>query len=469
MRTHVPVGYDPINDDVSLNFQMKRQYNWVGDLNVVQEMRPNPGWMVTMAGTGINLALGVLHAWSVVSKQITNEWGWNETQAALPYSVAIAVFALMMVPAGRLQDRVGPRFVATLGGILCGVGFIIASLGQSLAGVVIGFGILSGAGIGCGYASATPPAVKWFSPARTGLIAGLVVAGFGLASVYIAPLASHLLGAFGIQNTFMILGLAFLIAVVVLAQWLKNPPAGYKPLRNPGPSKVASKGGAKPAAAIVDYEFHEMLRTPQFYLLWVMLAFGQGAGVMIIGKLAKIVDLQAGIKGGFVFVALLALGNAGGRVIAGVLSDKIGRTWTLFAVFLFQAVLMFLLQGLSTYASLSVASVLIGFNYGANLSVFPSATKDYFGLRNFGVNYGFISTAWGVGGILGPMLSGYIYDASKNFRDAYLIATVCLLIAAGLTFATRAPKAKAEETVRVREKDGGRSPRSAGDVRPVIA
>jgi OFA family oxalate/formate antiporter-like MFS transporter len=279
--------------------------------------------------------------------------------------------------------------------------------------------------------------LKWFPPRQTGLIAGLVVAGFGLASVYIAPLASHLLGAFGIQNTFMILGLAFLIAVVVLAQLLKNPPAGYQPLTNPGPSQVASKGGAKPAVAIVDYEFHEMLRTPQFYLLWVMLVFGQGAGVMIIAKLAKIVDLQAGIKAGFVFVALLALGNAGGRVIAGVLSDKIGRTWTLFAVFLFQAVLMFLLQGLSTYASLSVASVLIGFNYGANLSVFPSVTKDYFGLRNFGVNYGFISTAWGVGGVLGPMLSGYIYDTSKSFHEAYLIATVCLLIAAGLTFATR--------------------------------
>jgi len=409
--------------------------------------RPSHGWIVTFAGIGINLALGVLYAWSVISKQITKEWGWNETEAALPYSVAIAVFAFMMVPAGRLQDKVGPRFVATLGGILCGVGFIIASLGQSLAGMVIGFGILAGAGIGCGYASATPAAVKWFPPARTGLIAGLVVAGFGLASAYIAPLANHLLGAFGIQSTFMILGIAFLIAVVVLAQLLKNPPAGCKPLGNPGPSKVAAKDGAKTAAAIIDYEFHEMLRTPQFYLLWIMFVFGAGAGLMIIGKLAKIVDLQAGIKAGFIFVALLAVGNAGGRVIAGVLSDKIGRTWTMFAVFVFQAVLMFLLRGLGTYAALFVASVLIGFNYGANLSVFPSATKDYFGLKNFGVNYGFIFTAWGVGGILGPLLSGYIYDESKNFHDAYLIAAVCLLIAAGLTFATRAPKARVEERV----------------------
>ena len=407
----------------------------------------NRGWITTFAGTGINLALGVLYAWSVISKQITKEWGWNEMQAALPYSVAIAVFAFMMVPAGRLQDKVGPRLVATLGGIFCGIGFVVASLGQSLLGVIIGFGVLAGTGIGFGYASATPPAVKWFPPARTGLIAGLVVAGFGLASVYIAPLANHLLGRFGIQSTFLILGIAFLIAVVLLSQLLKNPPAGYKPVANPSTSKVAANGGAKAISVPREYEWHEMLRTPQFYLLWIMYVFGAGAGLMIIGKLAKIVDLQAGIKAGFIFVAMLAVGNAAGRIIAGVLSDKIGRTWTMFAVFVFQAVLMFLLRGLDTYGTLFVASVLIGFNYGANLSVFPSAIKDYFGLKNFGVNYGFVFTAWGVGGILGPILSGWIFDTSKNFHNAYLIASFCLVIAAVLTFATRAPKEKVEAKV----------------------
>ncbi len=406
----------------------------------------NHGWTVTFAGTGINLALGVLYAWSVVSKQITKEWGWNETQAALPYSVAIALFAFMMVPAGRLQDKFGPRLVATLGGLFCGTGFIVASLGHSLTGLIIGFGILAGTGIGCGYASATPPAVKWFPPARTGLIAGLVVAGFGLASVYIAPLANYLLNSFGIQSTFLVLGIAFLAVVVLLAQLIKNPPAGYKPVANPGPSSGATHA-AKTVSAAVDYEWHEMLRTPQFYLLWIMFMFGAGAGLMIIGKLAKIVDLQAGIKAGFVFVALLAVGNAAGRVVAGVLSDKIGRTWTMFSVFVFQAILMFLLGSLSTYGALFVASVLIGFNYGANLSVFPSATKDYFGLKNFGFNYGCVFTAWGVGGILGPVLSGCIYDVCQDFTYAYLIAAVCLLVAAGLTFVTRPPGVKAAEKV----------------------
>lgn len=403
--------------------------------------RRHQGWIVTFAGTGINLALGVLYAWSIISKQISKEWGWSETQTALPYSVAIALFAFTMVPAGRLQDKWGPRFVATLGGIFCGAGFIVASLSQSLAGLVIGFGILAGVGIGFGYASATPPAVKWFPAERTGLIAGLVVAGFGLASVYIAPLANYLLGNFGIQKSFLILGIAFLLVVVTLAQILRNPPVHYKPVsgsQNPSTKNNPRKNLGK----IIDYEWSEMLCTPQFYLLWIMFVFGAGAGLMIIGKLAKIVDLQAGIKAGFIFVAMLAVGNAAGRVIAGVLSDKIGRTWTMFFVFVFQAILMFILRWLETYSALFIASILIGFNYGANLSVFPSVTKDYFGLKNFGLNYGLIFTAWGAGGILGPILSGWIYDQAKNFNNAYLIASVCLLIAAVLTFITRPPKAK---------------------------
>jgi OFA family oxalate/formate antiporter-like MFS transporter len=353
--------------------------------------RRKPGWIVTFAGTGINLALGVLYAWSVISKQITKEWGWNETQAALPYSVAIIVFAIMMVPAGRMQDKYGPRLVATLGGILCGIGFIIASLGQSITGMVIGFGILAGAGIGCGYASATPPAVKWFPSARTGLIAGLVVAGFGLASVYIAPLANYLLSGFGIQSTFLVLGIAFLIAVVILSQLLKNPPPGYKPAGNPASGKAGS--APKATAAAADYEWTEMVRTPQFFLLWIMFVFGAGAGLMIIGKLAKIVDLQAGIKAAFIFVAMLASempldgsspaffptrSAAPGPCSRSSFSRRSSfflRAWTLTALFL--------------------ASVLIGFNYGANLSVFLGYQR-LLRLKNFGVNHGF-TTAWGVG------------------------------------------------------------------------
>jgi OFA family oxalate/formate antiporter-like MFS transporter len=158
------------------------------------------GWRVTFAGMGINLALGILYTWSVISKGIPDEWNWSETDKSLPYSVACLVFCIIMVLAGRLQDKFGPRVVAATGGLLVGVGFIVASMTTTPLVFVIGFGVLAGAGIGFGYASATPPALKWFPAAKTGMIAGIVVSGFGLASVYAAPLAKWLTVEFGPNN-----------------------------------------------------------------------------------------------------------------------------------------------------------------------------------------------------------------------------------------------------------------------------
>ncbi len=408
----------------------------------MSERMRHDGWTVALSGTGINLALGVLYTWSVISKAIPSEWGWNEAQRALPYSIACIVFAVIMVAAGRMQDKIGPRIVATMGGILTGAGFMLAGINSSLTLFVIGFGMLAGAGIGFGYASATPPAVKWFPPQRTGLIAGIVVAGFGLASVYTAPLAKYLIGLYGIQSAMRIFGIGFLMVVVVLAQLLRNPPEGYKPVKSQDSQKHAPIG----VRTAVNYTWLEMMRTPQFYLLWFMFACGSGAGLMIIGKLAKIVELQSGSKAGFILVALLAVGNAGGRVIAGVLSDRIGRTMTMLIVFLLQALLMFTLRLQSQLGLLVVYSMLIGFSYGACLSLFPSTTKDYFGIKNFGLNYGLVFTAWGAGGFVLPLLSGKIYDSTGSFQMAYLIAGLIMLVAAGLTLVTKAPR---EERVAV--------------------
>ena len=176
-------------------------------------IQENHGWSVTFAGMGVNLALGILYTWSVISKGIPAEWGWNESDKSWPYSVACLVFCLVMVPAGRMQDKLSPRLVASIGGVLVGVGFIVASFTTSLFGFILAFGVLAGAGIGFGYASATPPSVKWFPAAKTGTIAGVVVSGFGLASVYAAPLAKWLMTAFGFQTMLLVLGILFLAVI----------------------------------------------------------------------------------------------------------------------------------------------------------------------------------------------------------------------------------------------------------------
>jgi OFA family oxalate/formate antiporter-like MFS transporter len=292
--------------------------------------------------------------------------------------------------------------------------------------------------MGFGYSSTTPPAIKWFPAARTGLIAGLVVGGFGLASVYIAPLAESLINSHGVPATMFYFGIGILVIATLLAQLLKVPPAGYVPAGSIAPT-------AAQASRKIDFAPMEVLRTWQFYVLWFMYACGAGAGLMIISKLAKMVDTQAGVKLGFLLVACLAIGNGGGRVVAGVISDRIGRRPTLFGCFLFQAVLILLLSQahagtfLGSAATLAVISALIGANYGANLALFPSITKDLYGLKNFGVNYGLIFTAWGLGGFMLSMLAGKVYDATKAFTFAYECSAVLLVAAAAVTFLVKPP------------------------------
>jgi nitrate/nitrite transporter NarK len=416
----------------------------------------NLGWTVTFAGMGINLALGVLYSWSIISGgMVQQKWGWTASQMNLPFSVACLVFTIIMVPAGRMQDRLGPRLVATIGGVLVGLGMLMASLmGNSVWGYVLGFGVLAGAGIGFGYASATPPAVKWFPKAKTGLIAGLVVSGFGLASVYIAPLATALIDSIGLANTVMALGIGFLVVVCGLAQLLKPPPAGFRPeIAKPAEAKA---GAPLPAGMVKKEDFtpNEMFKTWQFYLIWFLYACGAGAGLMVI-SIAKTLgsSLKTGTDEsakyaatvGTVAVVALAIGNGAGRILAGIVSDKLGRKATLIIFMVCQAfmvVTVSLVKPGSVLASMAVIAglaAIVGANYGSNLSLFPSIAKDYYGLKNFGVNYGLVFTAWGIGGFVLSQVAAYIKDQTGKFTYSYYGSAILLILAALATFALKAP------------------------------
>ncbi len=413
----------------------------------------NLGWRVTFAGLGINLALGVLYSWSIISGAIADAgWGWTQTQRSLPYSVACLVFCLVMVPAGRMQDKLGPRLVASLGGILVGIGMIAASFTTTTIGFVIGFGVLAGAGIGFGYASATPPAVKWFPPAKTGMIAGIVVSGFGLASVYVAPLARWLSSTYGLKTMMMALGIGFLLIVTGLAQFLKPPHRAFQLIKGLGAAGAREKA-IETQQVMHDFTPKEMLGSLSFYVLWFMYACGAGAGLMIISvakTLSKtgLADMDTGQKtgAGVAAVVSLAIGNGAGRIVAGMLSDKLGRKPTMFLFFVLQAIMVVLLalagqegSSLSTAAFFIIASAMVGANYGANLSLFPSITKDFYGAKNFGVNYGLVFTAWGVGGFVLALLAARVYDAQKSFAFAFYCSAVLLIAAAVLTFVVKAP------------------------------
>jgi OFA family oxalate/formate antiporter-like MFS transporter len=395
------------------------------------------GWTVVLTAVSINLILGVLYAWSVMGKALVLQWHWKATQASLPFTISAASFALMMIFAGRWQDKIGPRYVAMLGGIILGLGLIASSFASTPEMMLVTFGLVGGLGIGLGYSATTPPSIKWFPPAQKGRITGIVVSGVGLAAVWIAPLTQYLLKVTSIQNTFLILGVGTIIFVSILSQFLANPPAGY----TPAPTAAARTTPPKSPVGRPNLDWHEMLRTGQFYQLWLMLVLAASAGLMIISQVALIAKDQAHIdKLGYAPVAILAIFNTLGRVVSGFLSDRIGRTNTMILAFILQAVNMFVFIYYTTPALLIFGAAFTGLCYGTIFTLFPTTTADFYGVKNLGVNYGLMFTGFGVAGTIGPMLGGKIRDAFGNYHNAFTISAVMLLAGAVLAFFLKAPK-----------------------------
>ena len=400
-------------------------------------------WIVAISGTIINLCLGVLYAWSVFSRALQAD-GFSVTATSVPYSVAIVVFALFMVPAGIMLDRVGPRMLLLISGVLIGIGMIVAGLFLNVVGLIVGFGVIAGAAMGFGYAAPTPTATRWFKPHMRGTITGIVVSGYGLAPVYVSPLSNWLINNFGVANAFIYLGIFFTILIVLSALVMKAPPENWQPVGGEPPAPKADPSKEKVAATVAvekkDFSPGEMMKTGQFWSLWVMYAFAASAGLIIIGHVATIAFVQGGLETGFLFAALLAVGNAAGRLISGVISDKLGRTNTMILVFVLQAINMFAYASYSNGTMLTLGAVVTGATYGAVLALFPATTWDWFGLEHAGTNYGLVFTAWGAGGLVGPIIAGQIIDRTGEYNLAYIVSAVLLIIASAMALFTKEPK-----------------------------
>ena len=377
-------------------------------------------WRVVVGGVSMNLALGSLYAWSVFVLPLEQEFGWSRAQTSWVFTIAIVTFAITFIFAGRMQDARGPRLCALLGALLVSFGFFLASFTASLAYLYLIFAVV-GAGNGFGYATPMPVASKWF-PDKRGLVVGLMVGGYGAGSAIIGPVASSLIQSIGWRPTFRLLGAAFVVMGLMGTWLLVNPPAGYRPAGwTPPATRAASR----------DFSTAQMLRTPQFYALWVAYWLGATAGLMTISQLVPFAR-SAGLSPAAATFAITvgAFGNAGGRSLSGWLSDVMGRLTTLRMMVLASAVAMPLLfiwrQEVLLFYILVAA---VYWCYGTQLSVFASATADLYGTRNLGFNYGVLFTAWGAAGILGPMLAARAYDASAGYRYAFYAASGLAVVA----------------------------------------
>ncbi|MDF2155415.1 OFA family MFS transporter [Vibrio sp. CAU 1672] len=388
---------------------------------------------ILLAGFCINLCLGILYAWSVFNKALVTDFGWSAADASSPYAIATITFSVCLLVAGILQDRMGPRKILILGTTLTGLGMIASGFVSSVLMLNITFGVITGAGIGFGYACLSPSAMKWFHASKKGMVNGLIAAGFGLAAIYLAPLTSKLISQVGINTSFMILGAGVLAIAVPLAFTINNPPAGYVP------EEPKMKAGQAPKAVkkAADISWKAMLKTPQFYSLWIMYAFAASAGLMIIGNITNIASVQANLPNAVYLASILAVFNSGGRVAAGILSDKIGGVRTLLIAFILQGLNMALFATFKTELSLIIGTAIAAVGYGTLLAVFPSITAEYYGLKNYGTNYGVLYTAWGIGGAIGAAVVGYSMTHGGGYGLAYTTSAVMMGVCIVLALVTK--------------------------------
>ena len=410
-------------------------------------------WWVVVGAILIQLNLGALYAWSVFTPYLkgtsfdgVTEFGFTATQTQWIFSVSILVFAIVMIFAGRWQDKIGPRKVALLGGIIFGLGYILAKFfGTSFFGQIVCIGIIGGAGIGLAYVCPITVSVKWF-PDKKGLITGLAVAGFGFGAFIWVKLGGawgNLIDTYGVLNTFAIYGALFAVSILLGSIVMVNPPEGFKPEGwvPPAVTNSAPSGGE-------DFTPSETFRTPQYWMLWIMYAFSATAGLLVIGniKLFGISSLEANnFLGDASAVAgtamvIFALMNGLGRITWGTISDKLGRARSILLMTLFQSIMMIAIIWMGgTMASFYIAAGLIGFNFGGNFSLFPTATADFFGPKNLGANYALVFTAYGLSGIIGPILGGKVFDATGSYLWAFIPAAALCFIAAMISLVTKAP------------------------------
>jgi len=404
--------------------------------------------LVVVGAILIQLALGAIYAWSVFTPSLVVD-GWSKADTQWVFAIGLASFAVFMVFAGKKLNSWGPQRLSMIGGFILGLGYLLAGLigGTSFWSLLILIGLIGGAGIGFAYVVPIAVGMRWF-PDKKGMITGLAVAGFGFGALLWVKLAGswgHLIDNIGLSSTFTVYGIAFAIMVIIGGLWMKFPPAGWKPKGYE--EKVT---GAPGTSDDREFSTNEMLKKIQFYLIFLTFVFSAGAGLMSIG-LMKLYPMEALQENGFsaieasaisgtAMAVFFSLANGLGRIIWGMLSDKLGRKTSIITMTAIQGIVVILFTYMAgSEILLYVGATLIGFNFGGNFALFPTITADTFGAKNVGQNYPWIFLAYGFGGIIGPILGGKLGDIG-NFPLAFTIAGIAVLIGTVLTIMVKPAK-----------------------------
>lgn len=427
-------------------------------------------WLIALAGVVVMICLGTVYSWSLFVKPLIASFGWSNQDVSLAFELAIFFLGVGAVFGGRWQDRVGPRTVTITGVILWGIGNLLAGAGTAALGkwwLYLTYGIIGGLGLGMAYITPVAMVTKWF-PDKRGLASGMVVMGFGLGAFFynqivprLASFASAAKAATAytaardaaikahetfngaqyalpagmvhdVLRVFTVSGIVFIIIGGLCAMMLRNPPSGYTV---PGALATA-------ASSAYSYTPTEVLRMPQLYLLWLILFLNVTAGILII---SNAVPIYSELTGATAAVAgatygIVAVFNGLGRFFWGWVSDNIGRNMAYVAIFAIQVVVFFLMANMHSFAGVGILFAIVLLCYGGGFGVMPSFNADYFGTKYMGQNYGYILTAWGVAGVVGPFIAATVKDRTGSFAGALVPVAIMLIVAAVIPFFIRKPE-----------------------------
>ena len=413
-------------------------------------------WLIAGAAVVIQLCLGTVYAWSVFKNPLMNMHGWDGKTVQYTFMILMGIIGLAAAFGGTLVDKKGPRFVATIGGILFGIGTLVAGYADqvgSIALLYLGFGVIAALGNGFGYVTPIATLIRWF-PDKRGLVTGLAVMGFGAGAFFMGKIAPLMIESYkvvgadgkmvssGVATTWYIWGVIFIILVVGAAQFFKNPPQGWLP------------AGFTPAASTVSaadsFKFGEAVKRPQWWMLWAMLCLNVSAGLGLISQhspLAQtvfkatfpdITDLAVITAAGGSVVAYAAIFNGLGRLFWAKISDNIGRKMVFMIMFATQAVVYFLVAKgyVGNHYLFIVVSCYLLACYGGGFATMPAFAADSFGPAYIGKVYGFMLTAWSAAGLIGP----YVFEVFKD--QSLFIASGLLIVGFFIALVYKAPRGK---------------------------
>lgn len=388
-------------------------------------------WHCVCGAILIQLCLGIVYIWSIFRTPMEQKFGWSTSDISFAFAINIMMIPTLMMAGGYIMQKVGPRITAILGGLLVFTGMLITSFSTELWMLWIGYGLFVGGGVGVSYGVPVATLVKWF-PDKRGLITGLAVGTLGFGSIVFTQVGYFLMESIGVMETFAALGVIILSGVFLGALLMRSAPDGYAPSGwTPPPPKTGQN-----FITTHDYTPKDILRTPQYYSIFIMYAFISIAALVILGHASPIGQSIAGLTPleASTVVSILGLFNSGGRIVLGGVSDKFGRMRTMAGIFLLCGVAMVLMQHMTSFVLYAFAASAVAFSFGGAAGVFPSITADTFGPKYVGVNYGVVLMAYGIGGIIGPLMAAKIKEASGgDYTMAFWISAALCLIGAILS------------------------------------